>query len=192
MKVLVTGSSGLIGSAVVEHFAALGWDVHGVDNNMRADFFGPAGDTRWNQHRLEEDYPNFRHHELDIRDRPGALALVATTSPQLIVHAAAQPSHDLAASRPFDDFDVNAVATMNLLEATRRHQRIAEFVDSVGRELAGGLGAVVVPAAVVGALSPRLVVGANLSVGQEVPPAFYQEVAVILAYVYRLSGRKAG
>lgn len=117
---LVTGSSGLIGSEVVTHFAPAGWQVHGVDNNLRADFFGPQGDTRWNQRRLTTSYSNFRHHELDVRDRQGVLELVQTVRPTAIVHAAAQPSHDLAASRPFDDFDVNAVGTLNLLEAARQ------------------------------------------------------------------------
>jgi CDP-paratose 2-epimerase len=110
MKLLVTGSSGLIGSEVVSHFCNLGWEVHGVDNNMRADFFGAGGDTRWNQRRLLATHPDFHHHELDIRDRPAVDALLAQLKPALLVHAAAQPSHDLAASRPFDDFDVNASA----------------------------------------------------------------------------------
>ena len=116
---LVTGSSGLIGSEVVAFFAHSGWKVHGVDNNMRADFFGPQGDTRWNLGRLKQENPGFEHHELDIRNRQAVIELVATLKPNAIVHTAAQPSHDLAASRPFDDFDVNAVGTLNLLEATR-------------------------------------------------------------------------
>jgi CDP-paratose 2-epimerase len=127
-KLLVTGSSGLIGSEVVSHFAPQGWKVFGVDNNQRADFFGPAGDTRWNQRRLAQTFPAFTHVELDIRDRGGVEKLLADLRPELIVHAAAQPSHDLAASRPFDDFDVNAVGTLNLLEATRRHAPEAVFV----------------------------------------------------------------
>lgn len=118
-KLLVTGSSGLIGSEVVSFFADEGWEVHGVDNNMRADFFGPAGDTTWNLERLRATHRNFCHHELDIRDRAGVRALVAELRPDAIVHTAAQPSHDLAARRPFDDFDVNAVGTLNLLEAAR-------------------------------------------------------------------------
>ncbi len=116
---LVTGSNGLIGSEIVTHFDSQGWRAVGVDNNKRADFFGPAGDTRWNQRRLEESCRDFTHREVDIRDRDGVRALVAEIRPDLLVHAAAQPSHDLAASRPFDDFDVNAVGTLNLLEACR-------------------------------------------------------------------------
>ena len=125
---LVTGSSGLIGSEVVSHFAAGGWRVFGVDNNQRADFFGPQGDTRWNQQRLIETLPSFAHVELDIRDRAGVGRLVQELKPTVIVHTAAQPSHDLAASRPFDDFDVNAVGTLNLLESVRRHAGDAVFV----------------------------------------------------------------
>jgi CDP-paratose 2-epimerase len=125
---LVTGSSGLIGSEVVSHFASKGWNVVGVDNNQRADFFGPQGDTRWNQRRLQSAFPSFRHAELDIRDRSGIARLVQDVAPELIVHAAAQPSHDLAASRPFDDFDVNAGGSLNMLEATRLHAPEAVFV----------------------------------------------------------------
>jgi len=119
-KLLVTGSSGLIGSEVVTFFANEGWDIHGVDNNMREDFFGPQGNTRWNQQRLQNEFKNFTHHELDIRNRKAVLDFIKELGPDAIVHTAAQPSHDLAASRPFDDFDVNAVGTLNLLEANRQ------------------------------------------------------------------------
>jgi CDP-paratose 2-epimerase len=117
---LITGSNGLIGSEMVRHFHDLGWEVHGLDNNMRADFFGPQGDTRWNQERLVGDFARFHHHELDMRNREGVLELVGALRPRAVIHTAAQPSHDLAAQRPFDDFDVNAVGTLNLLEAMRR------------------------------------------------------------------------
>jgi CDP-paratose 2-epimerase len=126
--ILITGSNGLIGSEMVKHFHGLGWGVHGVDNNMRADFFGPQGDTRWNQRRLAKEYPGFVHHELDIRDRNAVLDLFGLIRPDAILHAAAQPSHDLAASRPFDDFDVNAVGTLNLLESVRRFCAESPFV----------------------------------------------------------------
>lgn len=125
--VLVTGAAGLIGSEAVRHFAALGWSVHGVDNNMRADFFGPDGDTTWNLKRLQTEIPRYVHHAIDIRDRDVVLRLLESAPYTLVVHAAAQPSHDLAASRPFDDFDVNAVGTLNLLEATRRARPDASF-----------------------------------------------------------------
>jgi CDP-paratose 2-epimerase len=127
-KILITGSSGLIGSEVCSYFSERGWDVHGVDSNMRKVFFGPEGDTRWNQHRLETDLASFTHHELDIRNREGVLSLIEELTPYAIVHTAAQPSHDRAAAIPFEDFDTNAVGTLNLLEATRRHARDAVFV----------------------------------------------------------------
>jgi CDP-paratose 2-epimerase len=127
-KLLVTGSSGLIGSEVCIHFSELGWEIHGVDNNQRAVFFGPQGDTRWNQHRLESELPGFVHHELDIRDREGVIQLIASVKPDAIVHTAAQPSHDRAAAIPFDDFDTNAGGTLNMLEATRRYNTQVPFV----------------------------------------------------------------
>jgi len=127
-KLLVTGSSGLIGSEVCVYFASLDWTIHGVDNNQRAVFFGPQGDTRWNQRRLQESLKGFVHHELDIRDRQGVLNLIETLRPEAIVHTAAQPSHDRAAAIPFDDFDTNAVGTLNLLEATRRFIPESPFV----------------------------------------------------------------
>lgn len=120
-KLLVTGSSGLIGSEVVRHFDCLGWKIYGIDNNMRASFFGNKGDTRWAQSQLLENCSNFHHIELDIRDRQGVLDLFQELRPDYICHTAAQPSHDLAASRTFDDFDVNAVGTLNLLQAARLH-----------------------------------------------------------------------
>ena len=128
MKVLVTGSSGLIGSEAVTFFDNMGFDVPGVDNNMRKDSSGDKGDTTWNRQRLESTCKRFTHAELDIRDRKGVEAMLAKLKPELIIHAAAQPSHDLAASRPFDDFDVNAVGTLNLLEGTRRQCPEAVFI----------------------------------------------------------------
>ncbi|HLX61639.1 MAG TPA: NAD-dependent epimerase/dehydratase family protein [Planctomycetota bacterium] len=129
MKVLVTGSSGLIGSEAAAFFDRMGFAVTGVDNNMRRDFFGPKGDTTWNRQRLESACKNFTHHELDIRDRAGVEALFKAHAFELVIHAAAQPSHDLAATRPFDDFDINAVGTLNLLETCRRHRPDAVFIQ---------------------------------------------------------------
>src|SRR6059036_772868 len=129
MKVLVTGSSGLIGSEMVNFFDSRAKSVIGIDNNMRAQFFGPDGDTRWNLERLRRGTRHFQHQELDIRDRAGVDSFFMSKGPfDLIIHCAAQPSHDLAASRPFDDFDVNAMGTLNLLESTRRHSPDAVFV----------------------------------------------------------------
>ncbi len=126
-KILVTGSSGLVGSEVCMHFANK-YQVHGLDNNQRAVFFGPQGDTRWNQQRLADTISNFHHHELDIRDRQGVLDLIKNLKPDVIVHTAAQPSHDRAAAIPFDDFDTNAVGTLNLLEATRQFVPETPFI----------------------------------------------------------------
>jgi CDP-paratose 2-epimerase len=129
MKVLITGSSGLIGSELVTFFDRRAKRVTGVDNNMRADFFGPEGDTAWNLQRLNQSTRHFHHCDLDIRDRSAIVDLFKTEGPfDLIAHCAAQTSHDLAARRPFDDFDVNAVGTMNLLEATRQYSKEAVFV----------------------------------------------------------------
>lgn len=128
MQALVTGSSGLIGSEAVSFFDRKGYSVVGVDNNMRADFFGPKGDTTRNRERLEQSCRRFRHITLDIRDRTGVDRLFAEFDFDVIIHAAAQPSHDLAAQRPFDDFDVNAVGTLNLLEACRHHCPQAVFI----------------------------------------------------------------
>lgn len=128
MHVLVTGSSGLIGGEAVVFFDAMGFRVTGVDNNMRADFFGPQGDTTSNRDRLVETCKRFTHREMDIRDRAAVDALFAAERFDLVIHAAAQPSHDLAAKRPFDDFDVNAGGTLNLLEACRRHTPEAVFI----------------------------------------------------------------
>lgn len=119
-KILVTGSSGLVGSEVCIHFAQLGYEIHGIDNNQRAVFFGPQGDTRWNQTRLQSLIKNYVHHEIDIRDRIGIINKLKEIKPDVIVHTAAQPSHDRAAAIPFDDFDTNAVGTLNLLEAVRQ------------------------------------------------------------------------
>ena len=127
-KILVTGSNGLIGSEVCVFFAQRGFHVHGLDNNQRAVFFGPQGDTRWNQERLQQTLPEFTHHELDIRNRTGVADLVKRLVPDLVVHTAAQPSHDRAAAIPFDDFDTNAVGTLNLLEACRTSVRGTPFI----------------------------------------------------------------
>lgn len=127
-KILVTGSSGLVGSEVCLYFSKLGYKIHGIDNNQRAVFFGPSGDTRWNQSRLQELIPSFEHHEIDIRNRNEIASLINEIRPDIIVHTAAQPSHDKAASIPFDDFDTNAVGTLNMLEAARQFCPEAPFV----------------------------------------------------------------
>ena len=128
MKILVTGCSGLIGSEVCEYFGKKGHEIHGVDNNQRAVFFGQAGDTSWRLKELIKSVPCFTHHDLDIRDRINVNELVARVRPEAIIHAAAQPSHDKAASIPYDDFDVNAVGTLNLLESARQNCPESPFI----------------------------------------------------------------
>lgn len=127
-RALITGGSGLIGSEAVTFFARRGWRVDGVDNNLRRDFFGPDGDTTPVLEWLRRSVARFTHHDLDVRNRDRLCDLVRDVRPDLIVHCAAQPSHDLAASRPFDDFEVNATGTLNLLEAARRHCPESPFV----------------------------------------------------------------
>jgi len=136
---LVTGSSGLIGSEVSRYFHSLGWRVHGLDNNQREVFFGPQGSTRWSQQHLIEGLSGFQHHEMDIRDRQGLLALMKELRPTGIIHTAAQPSHDRAAAIPFDDFDTNAVGTLNLLEAARQFCPDAPFIHMSTNKVYGDL-----------------------------------------------------
>jgi CDP-paratose 2-epimerase len=128
MRVVVTGSSGLIGSEAVAYFDAQGHEVHGIDNNMRREFFGEKGDTTWNLRRLEAATSRFTHHGVDIRDRATLMPLIHEIGPAVVIHCAAQPSHDKARDIPLQDFDVNAVGTLNLLEATRLSARDAVFI----------------------------------------------------------------
>ena len=118
--ILITGSSGLIGSQAVEHFDHQGYLVIGVDNNMRREFFGPPGDTTWNLARLKKATSRFDHRNLDIRDREGIFALFKEYRFDAILHCAAQPSHDKAKEIPLVDFEVNALGTANVLEAMRQ------------------------------------------------------------------------
>jgi len=138
-KALVTGSCGLIGSEVSLHLGRSGFQVYGIDNNERAVFFGPEGDTSWSLRRLKTSMPDYEHSDLDIRNREGILGLVSRIKPDVIVHTAAQPSHDRAAAIPFDDFDTNAVGTLNLLEAVRRACPEAPFVHMSTNKVYGDL-----------------------------------------------------
>jgi CDP-paratose 2-epimerase len=126
--VIVTGSAGLIGGEAVLHYDRRAQRVIGIDNNMRRQFFGPDGDTTRQRRRLEENCRRYRHVEADIRDRAAMMRLFEEVQPDVVIHCAAQPSHDLAARMPFEDFDTNAGGTLNLLEATRRHAPEACFV----------------------------------------------------------------
>src|SRR5438093_995182 len=101
---LITGSCGLIGSEVCVYFHRFGFRIAGIDNNLRAVFFGPEGDTSWVRKRLAAEIKGYIHHSVDIRKRETILRLVSELKPAVIIHTAAQPSHDRAASIPFDDF----------------------------------------------------------------------------------------
>ncbi len=138
-SILVTGSSGLIGSEVVSFFHGQGFHLHGIDNGMRAVFFGQEGDGHWRRKQLEASLANYTHYDLDIRDRQGILGLVKKLKPAGIIHAAAQPSHDRAADIPFDDFDINAGGTMNLLEAARQSCPEAPFIHLSTNKVYGDL-----------------------------------------------------
>jgi CDP-paratose 2-epimerase len=125
---LVTGSCGLIGSEVSIFFSRRGIQVAGIDSNHRAVFFGPEGDTSWVLARLQSEIAGYRHSALDIRDRDGVLAYVRDLRPDLIIHTAAQPSHDRATTIPFLDFEVNALGTLHLLEAARQFCPESPFI----------------------------------------------------------------
>ena len=127
-KIIVTGSSGLIGSEVCTYFNNLNFKIFGIDNNQREHFFGLQGNTRWNQKQLEANLKFFNHCELDIRDREKVINKIKEIKPFALIHTAAQPSHDKAAEIPFEDFEINAVGTLNLLEAVRRFSPETIFV----------------------------------------------------------------
>jgi len=128
--IIITGSAGLIGSEAAKFFHTQGFKIIGIDNDMRAYFFGKEASTEPNQHKLEETLPNYEHVNLDIRDQSAIMALFATYNSDIVgvIHTAAQPSHDWAAKEPFTDFSINATGTLNLLEATRLHAPEAVFV----------------------------------------------------------------
>ena len=128
MRILITGSAGLIGSEAAEYYCMRDHEVHGIDNNMRASFFGPDGSTLHTRERLIATYKNYHHHDADIRDRVSLEPLFQNTPFDLLLHTAAQPSHDWAAREPLTDFGVNALATLLLLELTRQHCPQAVFI----------------------------------------------------------------
>jgi CDP-paratose 2-epimerase len=138
---IVTGSGGLIGSESVRHLVEAGFDVIGLENDMRARFFGPEASTAKTTRRLRDRHPEFRSREIDIRDREAVDAVFAEHGPriEMVVHTAAQPSHDWAAGDPHTDFEVNALGTLNLLEACRRHSSAATFVFTSTNKVYGDL-----------------------------------------------------
>jgi len=139
--VLVTGSAGLIGSESVKFFCIKGYDVVGIDNDMRQDFFGPEASTAWNKAHLVENYPTYHHLDIDIRDERSLSKVFAkyANAIKLIIHAAAQPSHDWAANDPLTDFSVNASGTLIMLENFRRHCPEAVFIFTSTNKVYGDL-----------------------------------------------------
>ncbi len=127
-QILVTGSAGLVGSESVKFFCTLGYQVHGIDNNMRATFFGNQASTRWNQISIQKAYKNYIHHTFDIRDGKLVQKLFKAHKFDLIIHTAAQPSHDWAAREPLTDFSINAGATLSLLENYRKYCPEGTFI----------------------------------------------------------------
>ena len=129
-NILITGSLGLIGSACVEHFASINIDnnIFGIDNDMRSFFFGKEGSTLKNRNLLKKKFTNYNHLNLDIRNKNKIDSFFKVHKPKAIIHCAAQPSHDLASKIPFEDFTVNANATLNLLEATRAFVPKSSFI----------------------------------------------------------------
>ncbi|RJR29523.1 NAD-dependent epimerase/dehydratase family protein [Candidatus Microgenomates bacterium] len=127
-KILITGSAGLIGSEAVKFFCERDFEVVGIDNNMRAYFFGKDASTEWNRKNLEDQFKNYHHVQTDIRDEQTIAEVFQNNSFDLIVHTAAQPSHDWAAKEPLTDFTINALATLILLENTRMYAPDAVFI----------------------------------------------------------------
>ena len=128
---IVTGSAGLIGSEAALHFGSLGMDVVGIDNDMRRVFFGADGSTAWNRRRVQTELgARYQHHDIDVRDRDAVRDVFRRHRGdiELVVHTAAQPSHDWAAREPFTDFDVNAGGTLAVLEAARDSCPEAPFI----------------------------------------------------------------
>jgi CDP-paratose 2-epimerase len=138
---IITGSAGLIGSEAVRFFEKLGMKVVGIDNDMRKFFFGEEASTKWNRERLEKDLGNYHHYDVDIRDYSKIEEIFQHFGKDisLIIHTAAQPSHDWAASDPFSDFSVNANGTLNLLQATRVHCPEAVFIFTSTNKVYGDL-----------------------------------------------------
>jgi CDP-paratose 2-epimerase len=138
---IITGSAGLIGSEAVRHFAKVGFKIVGIDNDMRQVFFGAEASTRWNLERLKKEVAGYEHHDIDIRDQAAIKALFTRYGKDiaLIIHTAAQPSHDWAAKDPFVDFSVNANGTLNMLQACREHCPGATFLFTSTNKVYGDL-----------------------------------------------------
>lgn len=138
-KILITGSAGLIGSEAVRFFCSKGFEVHGIDNNMRKYFFGEDGDTSWMRIKLTKEQKFYVHHTVDIRDEKKVGEIFKANRFDLVIHAAAQPSHDWAAKEPLTDFSINAVATLILLENLRKHAKDATFIFTSTNKVYGDM-----------------------------------------------------
>lgn len=138
-NVLITGSAGLIGSESVRFYCDKGAEVHGIDNDMRSYFFGKEASTNWSAEELKKKYKNYHHHSLDIRNIDDLTPIFKKQKFDLVIHTAAQPSHDWAAKEPLTDFGVNAVGTLNLLELTRLHCPEAVFIFTSTNKVYGDL-----------------------------------------------------
>ena len=142
MKItLITGSAGLVGSEVAMFFKDKFDLIIGIDNNMRAEFFGEEASTEWNRKRLEETIPNYKHYNVDIRDEKAIekIFLKYKEDIDVVIHAAAQPSHDWAAKDPLKDFTVNANGTLVLLEMTRQYVPSAVFIFTSTNKVYGDI-----------------------------------------------------
>ena len=138
---VITGSNGLIGSEAVRFFCDQGFNVIGIDNDMRSYFFGPEASTSWNREKLEKEFPEYKHYNADIREKSSMENIFAKygSDIDLIIHTAAQPSHDWAAREPFTDFSVNAIGTLNLLEMVRLYCPKAVFIFTSTNKVYGDL-----------------------------------------------------
>src|SRR5438874_414070 len=127
---VITGSAGLIGAETARFFARKGLDIVGIDNDMRRQFFGEEASTAWSRQDLQAEFKAYRHYDIDVRDQSAVAGLFERYSANVgvVIHAAAQPSHDWAAKAPFVDFSINAGGTLNLLEATRQYCPDACFI----------------------------------------------------------------
>jgi CDP-paratose 2-epimerase len=139
MKILVTGAAGLIGSEAVDYYCKNGFEVYGIENNQRQVFFGERGSTTQRLEQLKSKYKNFTNYEIDIRNKMAVISLFNSIKFDVVVHTAAQPSHDRAASIPFDDFETNANGTLHLLEAVRQTNPDCVFIHMSTNKVYGDL-----------------------------------------------------
>lgn len=139
MNILVTGAAGLIGSEAVNHYCSMGNNVYGIENNQREAFFGQRGSTIKRLQQLKQTYKNFTNYEVDIRNKTAVLEIFKRTKFDVVIHTAAQPSHDKAASIPFEDFETNANGTLHLLEAVRQSNPNCIFIHMSTNKVYGDL-----------------------------------------------------